>query len=170
MRFIFGDSELNYFEVVIKMDLSQMKWVKNVKPAQGWAYDKISEMPIPEAKIFRLHWRDDKDNAQKPLKGDLIALVQSAKVTHVVELLDDVVYENSEKEWGIYRIVRAIWMPPKTFDWVNLPHQRDIFGVEHLPPNGNAHDLSKNQVSQHWQDLGGLQGFQKHLGDILSQI
>jgi hypothetical protein len=95
------------------MDLSQLKWLKNVKPDQGWAYDKLNEMPIPEARIFRLNWRKDKDNAQKPLKGDLIALVQSAKVTHLVELLDDVVYGNAEKEWGIYRVVKAVWMPLK---------------------------------------------------------
>lgn len=69
------------------MDLSRLMWVKNVSPGKDWAYDKISEMPIPEARIFRLHWRNDKDNAQKPPKGDLIALVQSAKVTHIVELL-----------------------------------------------------------------------------------
>jgi hypothetical protein len=81
------------------MDLSQLKWLKNVKPDEGWAYN-IHEMPIREARIFCLHWRtqDHKDNAQQPLKGDLIALVQSARVTHIVELLDDVVYESTEKE------------------------------------------------------------------------
>lgn len=152
------------------MDLSRLKWVKNVKPDKGWAYDKISEMPIPEAKTFRLHWRNDKDNAQKPPKGDLIALVQSAKVTHVVELLDDVVYENAEQDWGIYRIVRAIWMPPEEFNWDNLPHQKDIFGVERLHRDGDAHDLSQNKVSEYWKDLEGLHGFQQHLGEILSQI
>jgi hypothetical protein len=47
------------------MDLSQLKWLKNVRPDQGWAYEKLHEMPIPEARIFRLHWRsqDDKANA-----------------------------------------------------------------------------------------------------------
>jgi len=53
------------------MDLSQLKWLKNVKPDQGWAYDKLDDMPIPEAKIFRLHWRskDDRANAQQPLRS-----------------------------------------------------------------------------------------------------
>lgn len=155
------------------MDLSQLKWLKNVKnveSGQCWAYDKINEMPIPEAKIFRLYWRKDKDNAQKPQKGDLIALVQLAKVTHIVELLDDTVYEHTEKEWGIYRVVKAVWMPPENFDWGNLPDQKTIFGVEHLPPNGNVHDLRQNQIGQHWQDKGGLQGFHQHVGEILSQI
>jgi hypothetical protein len=158
------------------MDLSRLKLLKNVKPDQGWAYDKLSEMPIPEAKIFRLHWRSQADeiNAQQPLKDDLMALVQLARVTHVVELLDDVVYKNSEKEWGIYRVVKAVWMPPEQFDWWTLPHQRKIFGIEDLPPDGAAHDLSRAdrmyQLNQNWQDLGGLQGFQQHLGNILAQI
>jgi hypothetical protein len=155
------------------MDLSQLKWLKNVKnvePGQDWAYDKINEMPIPEARIFCLYWRNNKDNVQKPQKGDLIALVQKAKVAHIVELLDDVVYGNAEKEWDIYRVVKAVWMPPEDFDWWKLPHQKDIFGVENLPPNGLVHDLREGQVSQHWQDLGGLQGLQQNVGEILSEI
>lgn len=158
------------------MDLSQLKWLKNVKPNQGWAYDKLNEMAIPEAKIFRLHWRsqDAKANAQKPLKGDLIALVQLARLTHIVELLDNVVYENTEKEWGIYRVVQAVWMPNKVSDWSTLPSQKDIFGIEDLPPDGSVHDLSREdrmyQFNQHWKNLEGLQGFQEHLNKILTQI
>jgi hypothetical protein len=158
------------------MDLSQLKWLKNVRPDQGWAYANLDEMLIPEAKIFRLHWRnqEDRNNAQEPVKNDLIALVQSARVTHIVELLDDVVYENTEKEWGIHRIVKAVWMPPEEFDWRNLLHQKEIFGIEDLPPDGAAHDLSRTdrmyQFNQHWKDLEGLQGFQRHLGKILTQI
>lgn len=158
------------------MDLSQLKWLKNVRTDQGWAYEKLHEMPIPEARIFRLHWRsqDDKANAQQPLKGDLVALVQSARVTHIVELLDDAVYENAEKEWGIYRVVKAVWMPSEGLDWLHLPHQKEIFGIEDLPPDGIAHDLSRAdrmyQFNQYWKDLGGLQGFQQHLSKILIQI
>jgi len=158
------------------MDLSQLKWLKNVKADQGWAYDKLNEMPIPEARIFRLHWRsqDDKANAQQPLKGDLVALVQLAKFTHLVELLDNVVYENTEKEWGIYRIVKAVWMPSEGFDWGNLPNRKEIFGIEDLPADGSAHDLSRadrmDKFNQHWKNLEGLQGFQKHLNKILTQI
>jgi hypothetical protein len=158
------------------MDLSQLKWLKNVKPDQGWAYDKLDDMPIPEAKIFRLHWRskDDRANAQQPLNGELIALVQSARVTHIVEFLDDEVYENPEKEWGIYRVVKAIWVPSEVLDWWKLPHQKEVFGIEDLPPDGSAHDLSRTdrmyQFNQHGKNLEGLQGFQRHLGNILTQI
>jgi hypothetical protein len=50
------------------MDLSNLKWIKNVKHKGNdklWAYDKTNDMEIPEARIFRLNWRDlkDKDNA-----------------------------------------------------------------------------------------------------------
>ncbi|MGI0492718.1 hypothetical protein ACN4EG_13125 [Alkalinema pantanalense CENA528] len=156
------------------MDLSQLKWLKNVKPDQGWAYDKLDEMPIPEARIFRLHWRsqDDKANAQQPLKGDLVVLVQSARGTHIVEMLDDVVYENPEKEWGIYRIVKAVWMSRKGVDRWNLPHQKKIFGVEHLPRNGLVHKIPTDGMlqSQYWKDVEGLQGFQQHLRKLLTQI
>ena len=158
------------------MDLSKLKWLKNVKPNQGWAYDKPSGMPIPEAKIFRLHWRsqDDKANAQQPLKSDLIVLVQSARITHVVELLDDIVYSNAEIEWGVHRVVKALWMPPEGLNYWNLPHQKEIFGIADLPPDGSVHDLSRTdrmyQFNQHWQDLGGLQAFQQHLGETLTKI
>ncbi|MCX7112708.1 MAG: hypothetical protein NTX45_21800 [Proteobacteria bacterium] len=156
------------------MDLSQLKWLKNVKTDQGWAYDKPHEMSIPESKIFRLHWRskDDKANAQQPVKGELIALVQLARVTHIVELLDDVVYENADKEWSIYRVVQAVWMPPKEVDWWNLLHQKEIFGVEHLPQNGLVHRVPTDGMlqSEFWKNLGGLPGFQQNLSKLLVQI
>jgi len=122
-----------------------------------------------------LHWRNDESNAQKPLKGDLIALVQSARVTHIVELLDYVVYKDPNKtEWGIHRLVQTIWMPPERMDWSKLPHQKEIFVVDALPPDGDVHDLSRDdkmpKFNQHWNNLGGLQGFQKHLEKILTQI
>jgi hypothetical protein len=48
-------------------------------------------------------------------------------------LLDGVVYENAEKEWGIYRVVKVVWMPPEEFDWWNLPHQKEIFVSKTFP-------------------------------------
>lgn len=151
------------------MDLSQLKWLKNVKhkePDKVWAYNEPQEMPISEAKIFRLHWRSksQKANAQKPLEGDLIALVQLARVTHVVELLDDVVYENLlddavyenvEKEWSIFRVVKAVWMPHEGVNWWSLPHQEETFGVKNLPPDGRVHKVPTDGMlrSQQWKDL-----------------
>jgi hypothetical protein len=104
--------------------------------------------------------------------NELVVLVQSARGTHIVEMLDDVVYENAEKEWGIYRIVKAVWRPPKGVDWWNLPHQKEIFGVEHLPQNGLVHKVPTDGMlqSQYWKDVDGLQGFQQNLSKLLTQI
>jgi hypothetical protein len=161
------------------MDLSQLKWIKNVNyqnKNKHWAYNKLDEMSIPEAKIFCLNWQGYKDklNAQQPFKGDLMLLLQRAKVTHVVEFLDDEVYENDQPEWGIYRIVKALWMPPKNLDWKKFPHQRFVFGFNHLVGDGKAHCLASAnkmpQFHQYWDHEGGLSTFQKHLDKILSEI
>ena len=90
------------------MNISKLKWIKNVKHQdnhQYWAY-LPETMQIVEAKIFCLNLRDikQKSNAQKPSKGDLMILLQRAKVTHIVEFLDDEVYDNSLDEWSIYRV------------------------------------------------------------------
>ncbi len=63
-------------------------------------------------------------------------------------------------------------MPPKGVDWWNLPHQKEIFGVEHLPPNGLVHKIPTDGMlqSQYWKDVEGLQGFQQHLSKLLTQI
>lgn len=68
------------------IDLSVLKWLKNVRRDQSWAY-RLDEMVILEAKIFRLTWRN-KVNASKPQKGQQMLLLQKAKVTHVVEFID----------------------------------------------------------------------------------
>ena len=51
-----------------------------------------------EAKIFQLHWRLKSDpSLTTPQKGDLMALVQHARLTHVVEVLDNTVYGNGDE-------------------------------------------------------------------------
>lgn len=161
------------------MNLSKLSWIKNVKH-QGndrtWAYNSPDAMAIPEAKIFRLNWRDTsrKDNAKKPNKSDLMLLLQKAKVTHVVEFIDDEVYDNNSNEWGIYRIVKTLWMPPKSFDWETLPHQRKFFGFDYVVGDGVAHDLSTDnrmqQFHRYWNERDGLEAFQRHVGSLLSEI
>ena len=160
------------------MDLTQLKWIKNVKHKgddRYWAYEP-KYMSIPEAKIFCLNWRShkDKDNAQKPCKGDLMLLLQKAKVTHIVEFLDNDIYGGDRDEWGIYRIVKALWIPPEKFAWENLPHQREFFGFNYVVGDGHAHSLADSnkmrQFHEHWDLQGGLQAFQNHVHDILRKI
>jgi hypothetical protein len=158
------------------IDLSKLKWLKNVKDPTPttWAYDRLDEMLIPEARIFHLHWHNQnhKANAQQPLNGDLVALVQQARVTHIVEMLDDMIHENTQKEWSVYRKVKAIWMPPKGVNWHNLPHQKVIFGIKDFPPNGRVYEIptSKMSSSEYWNEVGGLQWFQQNFSKLLTEI
>ena len=161
------------------MDLSKLKWIKNVKHKgddKFWAYDKAEKMPIPEAKIFRLNWRDYSTvgNAKKPKKSDLMLLLQKAKVTHLVEFLDDELYGQGSSEWDIHRVVKALWMPPEDLNWDQLRHQRDFFGFDYVVGDGAAHDLSAEhqmqQFHQHWDSKGGLAVFQNHVGNLISEV
>lgn len=156
------------------MDFSKVKWLKNIRPETGWAYQSKTDIQMPEAKIFQLHWRLKSDpSLNAPQKGDLMALVQNARLTHVVEVLDKNVY-GTDDDWAAYRVVQAAWVPSTDFDWSTLPHQKKVFGVEYLPPDGSAHSLEHpdkmDQFNQHWKDKGGLKGFQEHLAHVLSDI
>jgi len=150
------------------MDFSKVKWLKNIRPETGWAYQSKTDIQMPEAKIFQLHWRLKSDpSLNAPQKGDLMALVQNARLTHVVEVLDKNVY-GTDDDWAAYRVVQAAWVPSTDFDWSTLPHQKKVFG------DGSAHSLEHpdkmDQFNQHWKDKGGLKGFQEHLAHVLSDI
>ncbi|MEH2196778.1 hypothetical protein [Nostoc sp.] len=93
------------------MDLTQLKWTKNVNH-QGddkyWAYQNID----PDLNIFRLNWKTEQaENARKPEEGELILLRQRAKVTHIVKLLNNTLYEEpTDGEFGISRLVQVLWI------------------------------------------------------------
>lgn len=161
------------------MNLDNLKWVKNVKHKntdRHWAYADLNEMVIPEAQIFRLHWSSNREdnNAQKPQKNDLALLLQRAKVTHIVEFLDNEVYGNTQNRWGIYRIVKSVWMPLEKSAWENLPHQREIFGFDYVVGDGNIHNLvASNRMPQfhrYWDERGGLEAFYNRLNSQLAEI
>lgn len=88
------------------MNLQNLKWTKNVKPADGgYAY---SEFKVSE--LFKLAWKDDEANANRPERSDLILLRQHGYVTHLVKVLDR---QSEREEWqgdyNIYRIVEVLW-------------------------------------------------------------
>ena len=156
------------------MDFSKVKWLKNINPGPGWAYQSKTDIQMLEAKIFQLHWRLKSDpSLTTPQKGDLMALVQHARLTHVVEVLDNTVYGNGD-EWASYRVVQAVWMLSTDLNWDTLPSQKEVFGIEYLPPDGSAHSLDQPDrmelFNQYWRDKDGLKGFQKHLAHVLSGI
>ncbi len=162
------------------MDLSRLKWTKNIKPESGWAYKPERGIPIAmeltEARIFGLNWKTKaKNNAGRPQKGDFILLHQHAKVTHIAEFLDNNLYNNtSDPEWGIYRVVKAVWIPPSGKDWANLPHQDEMFGFNVSIWNGFARNLetpgNMSRFHQYWSSRGGLEAFQNHLDTKLAEI
>ena len=156
------------------LDLSRLKWTKNIKDPYGrWAYEPYLGAPVamelPEARIFGLAWKskDDWSNAEKPQKGDLILLHQKARVTHIVEVLDNKVYERNNPDWGIYRVVQAVWIPPLGKDWATIPHHNEMFGFDVFIMDGLAHNLDAPgempKFHERWDQEGGLIAFKEHL-------
>ena len=70
-----------------------MKWTKNVKTKneEPWAYQAFKV-----GNLFKLAWKDDEGNANKPQRGDLVLIRQSGYVTHLVEILD---YKSERENW-----------------------------------------------------------------------
>jgi hypothetical protein len=165
------------------VDLSRLKWTKNIRPDEkyaDWAYEPERglqlAMELPEVKLFCLTWKNIyEENASKPQQRDLILLHQYAKVTHIAEFLDNNLYNNtSEPEWGIYRVVQAVWTPPTGVDWATLPHQDLLFGFHVFIMDGLAHNLDApsemSKFHEHWSSKGGLSAFQNHLVTKLAEI
>lgn len=156
------------------MDLSRLKWTKNIKDENCWAYE-THVMEFPDARIFALHWKSKEEvNANEPQEGDLLLLHQRARVTHLVKVLDNQVSQPRQSEDWIYRVVKAVWMPPLGKNWDTLPHQRDIFGFEIFIMDGFVHNLdvpSKMcQFHDRWDSQGGLRAFQQYVDQELAKV
>jgi hypothetical protein len=89
------------------MDLTQLKWTKNIRPTghEPWSYSQYGK-----DFLFKLSWKDNKVNASKPQRGDLILLRQQGYVTHLGRVLD---HKPDREPWNgefnIYRIVEVVW-------------------------------------------------------------
>ncbi|MBW4674513.1 MAG: hypothetical protein KME52_10965 [Desmonostoc geniculatum HA4340-LM1] len=150
------------------MDLSGLRWTKNINHKGNdkyWAYQDIEQ----DLKRFHLNWRtEQKDNASKPNKGDLILLRQRAKVTHIVEILDNKpkqYEENTVTEFSIYRLVQTIWI---TDDWNFPPESNIVFGYHVHLQGGKVMKLETLPTfKKHWDSQGGLSEFQNHILKIL---
>ncbi|MEM1290183.1 MAG: GUN4 domain-containing protein [Cyanobacteria bacterium P01_H01_bin.162] len=148
-------------------DPAKILFLKNIRdPKGGWSYtvDHIGGMGGDvESRVFEIYWLPKGRGAKTASKGDLMLLNQHAKITHVVEMLDDDVREN---EAGYFRWVRVVWLPDVN-DWSQLPHQRDIFQFD--PPTiggGTAYTLSNlNKLQTSWDSL---EAFQKHVFRVLT--
>jgi uncharacterized caspase-like protein len=148
-------------------DLSKILFIKNIRDLNGgWAYTLNHIQQIGgsvESRVFELLWFSTSRGAKSASKGNLMLLNQQAKITHVVEMLDDNVRENSA---GYFRWVRVVWMPEES-DWSKLPHQRDVIGFE--PPTiggGTAYSLAN--LSKFQKAWNSLEAFQQHIFHVLT--
>ncbi|MDB9527899.1 GUN4 domain-containing protein [Oscillatoria sp. CS-180] len=146
---------------------SKILFLKNVRDPNGvWAYtvERIQNGGGDiESRVFELFWLSTSRGAKTASKGDLMLLNQFAKITHIVEMLDDEVREN---EAGYFRWVRIVWMPEEE-DWSQLPHQRDVIGFE--PPTiggGTAYSLANlSKLQETWNSL---EAFQQRVVQVLT--
>ncbi len=151
-------------------DSSKLLYIKNVRDSSGWAYalKHIQRLDDSvESLVFELFWSPTGKGAKSASKGDLMILNQQAKVTHVVEMLDDEVRKN---ESGYFRWVRVVWMPQEE-DWYQLPHQREILGFE--PPRiggGTAYSFASPSFGKFHAAWSSLQDFQQHVFQCLTSV
>ncbi|WP_290878798.1 hypothetical protein [Fischerella sp.] len=150
------------------MDLKNLKWTKNVTPQgnEWWAYSKFNA-----GYLFKLHWRDNKTNADKPQKDDLILLRQRGHVTHLVKVLD---YKSEYDIWpgdfNIYRIVETIW----AINWESPPTSakaNQVFGYDEVLryESGDVMELKTLPTFQkYWNTNDGFDKFKNHVCTILN--
>ncbi|WP_046662756.1 hypothetical protein [Microcystis aeruginosa] len=137
------------------MDLQALKWTKNVRRHDGtWAYREYKV-----SNSFKLAWKDDEVNANKPEKGSLILLRQRGYVTHLVKVLDC----KAKREIG----VEVLW----AIDFDNPPVSAKadaMFDYRVRYQGGNVMELEKLPTfRQRWNDDGGLGGFQTYIQNLL---
>jgi hypothetical protein len=143
------------------MNLTELKWTKNVNH-QGndkyWAYQNVG----PVLNIFQLNWKTEQaENALKPEESELIILRQRTKVTHIVKLLNNTLYqETPEGEFGISRRVQVVWIADY---WSVPPKQKMMFGYDVHLQGGRVMKLETPTFNEHWESRGGLVGFQNHV-------
>ena len=140
-------------------DPGKILYIKNVKDPNpnGWAYS-LEQMRQPESRTFELMWRASSHGVNQPKAENLMILHQRAKVTHIVEFLDDQVRET---ETGFFRWVRAVWLAEQ--EWNQLPHQKDILGFSPNYSDGNTHSLNSPNFSTFRGVWSSLEEFQKHI-------
>jgi hypothetical protein len=155
-------------EYLKSLYLQDLKWTKNVKPNDGnYAY---SQFKVND--LFKLAWKDDEQDANRPERNDLILLRQYGRATHLIKVLDrQSEKEDFQHEYNIYRIVEVLW----TIDCDNLPEftkAGNIFGYSEVLDyrGGNVMKLEELPTfQQRWNTEGGLSAFHKHLHRELSE-
>ncbi len=150
------------------INLERLLWTKNVKPTSGWAYSEFKK-----GELFKLAWKDDEANANRPERYDLILLRQHGYVTHLVKVLN----RQAEREdwlgdYNLYRIVEVLW----TIDCSKPPHAAKADAIFDFPEvldfmGGNAMELKELPTfKKAWESRGELTAFQDHVKSRLLAI
>ena len=141
------------------MNPNKLKWTKNVNHLyKTWAYS-YEDIDF-NSKIFYLHWTEySRSDAERPQEKDLIIIRQNTNITHIVEVLNNTVYSESENLPN--RLVKAVWMAEY---WSEPPEEESIFGYRLDYPSGKVIDLETSpKFREHWNSKGGLLAFQKQV-------
>jgi len=154
---------LTEIKYLAECNSAKLLFIKNVKDPNGWAYS-IDRMERPESLSFELMWRSSSSGFKLPKVGDLMILHQRAKITHVVEFLDDQVRETDD---AFFRWVSTVWIADQ--DWNQLPHQEDVLGFSPNYADGNTHSLNSPNFTTFRKKWNNLEDFQRHIFNRLTQ-
>lgn len=165
------------------MNLSRLKWIKVVTPDDGyrhhWAYSmpELTDVTLHiksfdriiqqnELTIFPLGFKQRK-GSDEPALGDLVALTQRGKITHVVEFLDDQPYERGG--W-FHRYVKIVWWKPE-MDWKVFPPRENVLGFKFFNQQSRPFEISNlDRFKTFWDEKGGLEAFREYFANELSKI
>jgi len=167
------------------MDLSRLKWIKSVTARDWihyWAYSPTEikdsmERTDPKKYIMPQTIYQDglvifplgfKTKGSEKLKsGDLVALTQHSRITHVVEVLDEQSYQTGN--WW-HRYVKVIWWLPD-IDWNDESlYRENIFGVNLNPQQSTPHKISNFKTFKEFWGEDGLTAFQAHVAEQLDRL
>ena len=149
------------------INLERLLWTKNVLPRDnGWAYCEFKK-----GELFKLAWKNDEANANRPERYDLMLLRQHGCVTHLVKVLNrQAEHDDDPNVFNIYRIVEVVWAIGNT----NPPPSARadvIFGYPEVLSymGGDAMKLPELPTfTNRWDSE--LSAFQAHVQSSLSDI
>ncbi|MGB3491698.1 MAG: hypothetical protein WBA57_03145 [Elainellaceae cyanobacterium] len=163
------------------MNLDRLNWVKVVTPPKDWKHYwalSLNELQDPELSraphsriisqngltIVPLGFKS-KEGADKLEAGDLMALTQHAKITHIVEVMDDQPYEHGD--W-CNRYVKIVWWKPN-MDWHKLLHREYVLGFDTNVQQGIPYPFTSFKAfHDRWDEHGGIEAFREHVASNLN--
>jgi transcriptional regulator with XRE-family HTH domain len=177
----FGVEFLNSSDIDLSkektMDLSRLKWIKVVTPGKDWEHPwalspeeiKDCKEPLIRQNNLTIVPLGFKQKGSEELKsGDLIVLTQHAKITHVVEVVDN---QYEDKGGWFQRYIKIVWWKPN-MDWKNLPNGENVLGFNISIQSGIPYEFNAfTAFKERWGgDKDGLDAFREYLAKQLSLI